>query len=174
MASGLSPLFEKRISDAVAIVAAAGALMLTGCSVVGIRSGYDEPAYTVADRIEDGIELRSYRSKLAAETTIDVEDSQSGRNLAFRILFDYISGANRSQSAVAMIIPVEVAPTAEKIAMTVPVEAQASTSGRTMMRFFLPSNYTPASAPEPTDARVRIIDLPGTTEAVLRFSGLGG
>jgi hypothetical protein len=42
------------------------------------------------------------------------------------------------------------------------------------MRFFLPTSYTPASAPEPTDPRVQIIELPSTTKAVLRFSGWSG
>lgn len=157
-----------------AIATATGALMLAGCSVVGIRSGYDAPIYTVLDRIENDVEICSYPPRLAAEATVDADDEGSGRNQAFRILFDYISGANRSQSAVAMTVPVEVAPVAEKIAMTVPVETEAAKNGRITMRFFLPSNYTSATAPEPTDKRVEIIELPDTTQAVVRFSGLGG
>ena len=157
-----------------AIATAAGAFMLAGCSVVGIRSGYEQPAFTVVDRITDDVEIRSYPARLAAETTVDAEDDRSDRNQAFRMLFDYISGANRSQSKVDMTTPVEVASTPEKIAMTVPVETAASASGPVTMRFFLPASYTPASAPEPADPKVRIVELPNTTEAVLRFSGLGG
>jgi len=108
------------------------------------------------------------------ETTVDAVDDRSGRNQAFRILFDYISGANRSQSKVDMTTPVEVASTAEKIAMTVPVETAAVAGGRMTMRFFLPASYTRETAPEPADPKVRIVELPNTTEAVLRFSGLGG
>ena len=157
-----------------AIATAAGALMLAGCSVVGIRSGYEEASFAVIDRLGDDVEIRRYPARLAAETTVDAADDRSGQNQAFRILFDYISGANRSQSKVDMTTPVEVGSTAEKIAMTVPVETAAPTGGRTTMRFFLPTSYTRASAPEPTDSRVRIIELPGTTESVLRFTGLGG
>lgn len=156
-----------------AVATAAGAMMLAGCSVVGIRSGYEEPAYAVVDRIEAGVEVRSYPSRLAAEATVDGDDDRSGRNQAFRVLFDYISGANQNRSSVAMTVPVEVAPAAEKIAMTVPVETEASENGRTTMRFFLPSSYTSTTAPEPTDSRVQIIDMPGTTQAILRFSGSG-
>jgi len=156
------------------VAAAAGAFMLAGCSVVGIRSGYEQPAFTVVDRIADDVEIRSYPTRLAAETTVDAADDRSGRNQAFRVLFDYISGANRSQSAVDMTVPVEVASTAEKIAMTVPVETAAAASGRMTMRFFLPVRYTPETAPEPADPKVRLVELPNTTEAVLRFSGLGG
>lgn len=157
-----------------AVATAAGAFMLAGCSVVGIRSGYEQPAFTVVDRIADNVEIRSYPSRLTAEATVDAEDGRSDRNQAFRLLFDYISGANRSQSEVAMTVPVEVTSTGETIAMTVPVETEASASGYATMRFFLPSNYTLANAPKPTDARVQIIELPSTTEAALRFSGLGG
>jgi hypothetical protein len=55
--------------------------------------------------------------------------------------------------------------------MTVPVETAAGEDGWYTMRFFLPSDYTSASAPEPTDRTVRIVELPETTVAVLRFSG---
>ena len=157
-----------------AIATVAAALMLAGCSVVGIRSGYEQPDFTVVDRIADDVEIRSYPSRLAAEATVDAADDRSSRNEAFRLLFDYISGANRSQSAVDMTVPVEVASTAEKIAMTVPVETAAAASGRMTMRFFLPASYTPETAPEPADPKVRLVELPSTTEAVLRFSGLGG
>lgn len=157
-----------------AVATAAGAFMLAGCSVVGIRSGYEEPDFTVVDRIADDVEIRSYPTRLAAETTVDAADDRSGSNQAFQTLFDYISGANRSQSAVEMTVPVEVASTGENIAMTVPVETAAAASGRMTMRFFLPASYTPASAPEPADPKVRLVELPNTTEAVLRFSGLGG
>ena len=41
------------------------------------------------------------------------------------------------------------------------------------MRFFLPSEFTVTTAPAPTDARVQIEEVPLTTQAVLRFTGLG-
>ena len=157
-----------------AIANAAGALMLAGCSVVGIRSGYEEPDFTVVDRIGDDVEIRNYPLRLAAETTVDAAGDRSGRNQAFRVLFEYISGENKSQSEVEMTTPVEVASTAEEIAMTVPVETAAPADGPLTMRFFLPAGYTPSSAPKPTDPRVRLVELPSTTEAVLRFSGWGG
>lgn len=157
-----------------AVLTAAGALMLAGCSVVGIRSGYEEPDYSVVERLDDEVEIRRYADRLAAETSVEAADDGAGQNQAFRILFDYIAGANRSRSEVDMTTPVEVGSTAEEIAMTVPVETAALSGGPTTMRFFLPSGYTLANAPEPTDERVRIVERPGATEAVLRFSGLGG
>ncbi len=154
-----------------ALASAAGLVLLSGCSVFGVRSGYEQPAYTVLERIGETVEIRRYGPRLAAEATVEAGDAEAGRNEAFRILFDYISGANHGQSKVAMTTPVEVGTEAETIAMTVPVETGASDHGRYTMRFFLPGSYTKATAPEPSDARVQIIEVPAASVAVLRFSG---
>ncbi|MEM9440090.1 MAG: heme-binding protein [Pseudomonadota bacterium] len=154
-------------------VSLAAALILAGCSVVGIRTGYEEPSYSVVDRIGDDLEIRTYAPRLAASATVDETEENAGRNQAFRILFDYISGANIGSAEIAMTVPVEVPSAGEKVAMTVPVETSANVEGRTTMRFFLPSEFTVATAPVPKDARVQIEELPETTEAALRFTGLG-
>lgn len=155
-----------------AVVSVAAAFILAGCSVVGIRSGYEEPAFSVVDRVDGDVEIRNYGPRLAASTTVEENDEQAGGNQAFQILFDYISGANMGSAKVAMTVPVEVA-SAEKIAMTVPVETSATVEGKTTMRFFLPSEFTVTTAPVPTDARVQIEQVPEATQAVLRFTGLG-
>jgi hypothetical protein len=108
--------------------------------VIGIRSGYEQPP-TVLERIGDTVEVRRYDSRLAAEATVEAGTAEAGRKEAFRLLFDYISGANQGQSKVAMTAPVEVGAEADKIAMTVPVETGAFGKGRYTMRFFLPGSY---------------------------------
>lgn len=145
-------------------------LMLSGCSLVGIRSGYEQPAYEVADRVEPGVEIRRYSPRLAAETTVEAADAAAGRNAAFRILAAYIFGANRAKGEIAMTSPVEVRSGSREIAMTSPVET-ASAAGRYAMRFFLPAQLTLATAPEPTDPRVRLLEVPEQILAALRFSG---
>ena len=137
----------------------------------GIRSGYEQAAYTVVDRVGETIEVRQYRTQLVAEVVVEAADEKRGRNAAFRALFDYISGANRSQEKVAMTAPVETGTASEKIAMTVPVETGRQPEGRYVMRFFLPANYTLKTAPQPTDPRVIVRELPERTLAVLSFSG---
>jgi hypothetical protein len=154
-----------------AVPSLAAVVLLSGCSVIGIRSGYEQPPYTVLERIGDTIEVRRYDSRLAAEATVEAGTAEAGRKEAFRLLFDYISGANQGQSKVAMTAPVEVGAEAEKIAMTVPVEAGASGKGRYAMRFFLPGSYAKETAPVPTDARVQLVELPEATLGVLGFSG---
>ena len=119
-----------------AVASLAAVVLLSGCSVIGIRSGYEQPSSTVLERIGETVEVRRYDSRLAAEATVEAGSAEAGRNEAFRLLFNYISGANQGQSKVAMTAPVEVGAEAEKIAMTVPVETAAADYGRYTMRFF--------------------------------------
>jgi hypothetical protein len=139
------------------------------CGVFGLRL-YEEPRYQVIDRVGVHVEVRHYGTRLAAE----IELPLAGRDRAFRVLFAYIAGDNRAlaqSSRIAMTVPVQVANVAP-IAMTVPVQA-SETPDKIRMRFFLPASYTLASAPTPTDSRVKIKQIADETVAVLRFSGNG-
>jgi hypothetical protein len=146
-------------------------MFLGGCSVFGIRTGYEQPSYQVIDKLTPTIEIRRYGERLAAETTVDTRDTEAGANAAFRILAAYIFGANRAQETVAMTAPVEVRAASTSVAMTAPVETVQAGDAQLVMRFFLPSELTLATAPEPTDTRVRLVVLPETTVAALCFSG---
>lgn len=149
-------------------------LLLSACSVFGVRSGYEQAPYEVIDRFGENTEVRRYPPQLVAEAGVTASDEKTGRNQAFRMLFHYISGANRSQAKVAMTTPVETAAQAETFAMTAPVETQVQAAGRYAMRFFLPAAYTLETAPQPTDSNVQILELPERTLAVLRFAGSTG
>lgn len=149
-------------------------LLLTGCSVFGVRSGYEQAPYTVIERLGDDAEVRGYPAQLIAEASVAAPDESAGRNQAFRKLFDYISGGNQSAAKVEMTTPVETKAPAQTIAMTVPVETKAPADGRVTMRFFLPASFTLATAPRPTDPAVRIIELPERTLAVETFTGSTG
>lgn len=154
-----------------------GSLLLAGCSVIGIRSGTREPAHQVVDRPFEAVEVRAYAPRLVAETSVDRSSGRDGENAAFRRLLEYISGANTTPAGkparIAMTAPVETRGGAQKIAMTAPVEIDASGAGgiRGVMRFFLPDGMTMETAPRPTDLRVRLVEMPEQTFAVLRFSG---
>ena len=137
----------------------------------GLRSGYEQAPYAVIDRVAERTEVRRYPPQVIAEAIVEAPDERSGRRTAFRALFDYISGANRSQAKISMTAPVETAKPSETIAMTVPVETPAQAAGRYAMRFFLPAEYDLQSAPQPIDPRVRVLEMPERTLAVLRFTG---
>jgi hypothetical protein len=150
-----------------------GSILIGGCSIFGIRSGYEQPAYEVIERQAEVFEVRRYAPRVAAEVTVETADHEAGENAAFRALFEYISGANRADARIDMTAPVEFGRTSDKIAMTVPVETGRTKGGGARMRFFLPESYSADSAPEPRDPRVRIIALPERMIAILRFSGPG-
>lgn len=138
--------------------------------VFGVRI-YPGLRYASIATLSDGVEVHRYAPRLAAETEA-AGDGVEARSRAFRILFAYIDGANAGAKRIAMTAPVATARPAEKIAMTTPVET-APGAGSVRMRFFLPAPYTAATAPRPTDARVRLVPIPEETMAVLRFSGRG-
>ena len=144
--------------------------VLSGCTLFGIRSGYEQPAYEVTDRVGE-VEIRSYGPRLVAQTIVDADDEMSARTAAFRILAAYIFGDNTTKDDIAMTTPVAVERQSEKIDMTTPVETTVVDGGRYAMRFFLPSSYTLETAPAPTDPRVQLAVAPANTLAVLRFSG---
>ena len=121
---------------------------------------YEEPEYFIVKKT-DVYEVRRYKQRTVAEVTYGEEDS------GFRVLFDYISGANKGSKEVEMTIPVTQS---KEIDMTVPV-TQSMTDGKMSMRFFLPMQYSKQNAPEPNDERVRIIDLPAEYFAVISYSG---
>ncbi|MEQ8653587.1 MAG: heme-binding protein [Kiloniellales bacterium] len=149
-----------------------GSLALAGCSVFGVNSDTETSSYQVVERLGEDIEIRHYPARLAAEAA---PGGEAGDNASFRLLFDYISGANSAAGEIAMTTPVEVPGEAsgEEIAMTTPVE-RAANGEAFAMRFFLPKSYDLETAPRPTDPRVRLVEIPQQTLAAIRFSGSRG
>jgi hypothetical protein len=142
------------------------AALLAGGSAMSL----EKPEYTVLYRDAD-IEYRQYEPYLVAETVIrDTSDYDDAGSEGFRRLFRYISGANASQTKVAMTAPVERSPAGEKIEMTAPVQQGESADGW-RVSFMLPGEYSLETAPIPSDDRVRIRTVPGRLRAVLRYSG---
>ncbi|HOB48952.1 MAG TPA: heme-binding protein [Mycobacterium sp.] len=148
---------------------AASQVAEAGGSVVGIRNGTEEPPFTVQRRV-DAVEIRRYGARIAAETTIEA-DEESARNEGFRRLARYIFGGNTTKAKIAMTAPV-AQQQSQKIAMTAPVAAQRNQTGEWVIRFFMPSEQTMDTLPTPNDDRVRLIEVPAESVAVLRFSGV--
>ena len=143
-------------------------LMLGACSVVGIRSGTEEPRFETVETI-GAVEIRRYAPRIAAQTTVPGTE-EAARNEGFRRLAGYIFGGNARRDRIAMTAPVAQAP-GERIAMTAPV-AQAGDALGWQIRFFMPARYTLDTLPLPDDGRVVLAVVPEETVAVLRFSGL--
>ena len=151
--------------DAPNIIATLAAAVL---QTFGMRSGTEQPRYTVVERV-GAIEVRRYEGRIAAEALVAGDEAQA-RNEGFRLVAGYIFGGNASSTQIAMTAPVAQAPKGEQIAMTAPV-AQQPAEGGWRVQFFMPAKYTLESLPKPKDARVTLVQLPPQTYAVLAFSG---
>lgn len=148
-------------------------LALGACSVVGIRSGTEQPPYQVVSHVGP-VEIRHYDARIAAETVVPGGEEDS-RSAGFRRLAGYIFGANHARTEIAMTAPIaQQAGQPEKIAMTAPVAQGADASGQWRIRFFMPAKYTLQTLPAPNDAAVKLVRVPPETTAVYRFSGSTG
>jgi len=131
--------------------AAAALGALAGLAWVGwgayVSSTTDHIPYRTVEQAGD-VDIREYPDLVVARTTAE------SRSAAFGKLFRYITGANRAD---------------EEMAMTAPVASEETDTG-IQMRFYLPSSYTAAGAPEPLDESVTVDAEPGGMHAVMQFS----
>lgn len=100
------------------------------------------------------IEIRDYPALTAAEVTRSGSRDMAVRS-AFGSLAGYIFAKDRG---------------GEKIAMTAPV-TQTSSGDTWTIRFIMPSSYSLDKLPRPSGADVRLVELPPTRRAAIRFSG---
>ncbi|MDZ4200040.1 MAG: heme-binding protein [Kiritimatiellia bacterium] len=130
--------------------------------------GTEEATYTV-EKADGDFQVRQYTAQVVAETLVEGTLEEAG-NKAFRPLFNYISGANRSQGKMAMTAPVTQQREGTKIAMTAPV-GQEAVSNRWSVTFMMPTHYTMETLPEPTDEQVRLRAIPARRMAAVKYSG---
>ena len=136
----------------------------------GAAMATEEPPFTVSIQ-RDGFELRDYPPMIAAE--VNVEGSRdAASNAGFRLLAGYIFGGNTRREGIAMTAPVMQTPSGGvSIAMTAPV-MQSGADGKWLVRFIMPRAYTLDSLPKPDNPKVRLVPLPASRMAVVKFSGL--
>jgi hypothetical protein len=103
----------------------------------------------------DSIEIRRYNSFIVAKV-----DGLGDRG--FNILFQFISGKNTATAEIKMTAPV----ISEEIEMTAPILSEKES-----IAFVMPKKYSLNTLPKPIDERIKIIEMPKRTIAVLRFSG---
>ena len=127
------------------------------------------PAYIVVSK-NKGYEVRTYESYVIAETIVEGTRKEAVRQ-GFFLLLSYISGANQSQSKLAMTAPVGVSESASvKIAMTAPVMVRNNSATSHVISFMMPKGQTLETLPQPTDPRIVLKSLSSHTVAVAMFS----
>jgi effector-binding domain-containing protein len=139
-------------------------LLFCSCVTMGI----EKAKYEVIEK-QGKFEIRQYKPQIVAETVVDTDFDKAG-NVAFRKLFNYISGENRKKESIAMTAPVNQKSSHEKIAMTAPVNQQKSEE-KYVISFLMPSKYSMETLPEPLDPNVRLRKIPARKIAAVRYSG---
>ena len=141
------------------------ASMLTGATET---MAIEEAKYTIVKK-DDNFEIRDYTPHIVAETLV-VGSLEEAGSKAFKILFGYISGENRSSKKVEMTAPVSQQANPEKIKMTAPV-GQQRMEDKWAVSFMMPVSYSLETLPEPENPRVTLRRVPGRRMAAVRYSG---
>ena len=141
-------------------------LLMTTLNANAIEMPDYEVVYT-----DGSVEYRQYEPYIVAETLVKNSSSYRGSsNEGFMRLLRYITGANESQSDIAMTTPVQQTPPSEKIDMTAPVQRNETEEGW-RVAFMLPSSFTMDTAPTPTNNEISLRLIPKQLMAVIRYSG---
>lgn len=127
----------------------------------------EEAPYEVV-KVEGDFEVRNYAPHLLAETFVEGDFEDAGSS-AFKRLFRYISGDNRSQTKIAMTAPVSQQ-SGEKIDMTAPVGQQKS-GDQWVVSFMMPASYNMGNLPVPDNPLVTLRQVPARRMATIRYSG---
>lgn len=139
-----------------------------------VSSRVEQAEYSVIKKAK-AYEIRNYPRHIVAQTTLDASDEDQALSRGFSIVAGYIFGRNRKKQGIAMTAPIMAQKSigsspSEVMAMTAPVIATKTGTSQTIS-FGMPHSYTLSTLPIPTDPRVRIVEVPSQTVAVLRFSG---
>jgi len=149
----------------IRLITAVLLILLTG-AITAMAT--EEAPYTVL-KSDDIFELREYPPQILAEIIVD-GDLEGAGNKAFRPLFRYISGGNKSRSTIAMSAPVSQEQQGEKISMTAPVSQQRA-QGKWAVSFMMPASYTLETLPVPDDPGITLRPVPARQVAAVRYSG---
>jgi hypothetical protein len=115
----------------------------------------EKPEYRVLSS-SNGIEVRDYDEYWVAECHVKTEaDLSMASSVAFRRLFNYISGDNSAN---------------QKIEMTSPVQQTAGETGW-LISFVVPKDVSMGSIPVPTNSSIAIRKVPAGKYAALVYSG---
>lgn len=147
-----------------AIVASAAIVLVVWVYVV---QNVERPRYDIVTSA-GAIEVRQYPALVVAEVT-RTGDRQSAVRAGFGPLARYIFARDRDGESIAMTAPV----TQQRIAMTAPVTQSRTDGGDSWaVRFIMPSAWTLDTLPKPGSGDVRLLSVPPTRQAAIRFSGV--
>jgi len=127
--------------------------------------GLDAPTYVTLESGE-GYELREYAPYAVASCDMELAEGAdlvvqlTAGSAAFSALAAFMLGSNGREELLGVTTPVRID------------VASAGASAPSTMSFVIPTKYSAASAPAPTDQCVRLEQVPRQTLAVAQFAGL--
>ena len=134
------------------VLSLSGTLLL---AFTGIAQAIESLSFDVLETYDD-VEIRQYAPHLLATVRVDGKFDEAGSQ-AFRPLFNYINGDNRSDA---------------KIAMTAPVLQQPDKrQGSWLISFVMPGGFEIDSLPVPTSEIVQVSEQPSMRVAALEYRG---
>lgn len=177
---------KNQVKLASKVFFASAATVALGLGLAHKATAVEEIPFKVLKKEKD-FELRQYAPFILAETEVTSRFEDAGE-LAFKRLFKYISGDNRSPEwAKSQIEHVDTVaeisedptpesdhdsePQGQKIDMTAPVFQQESEENTHLVSFVLPPSYSLSEAPIPKNEKVTIREVPEKTMAAIRYSG---
>ncbi len=158
-------ILGKRLRSSVRTARLAGVLAFGLILMSEPAMAIETPDYKVVVK-HGAFEVRDYPAQTVAEVVVE-GDQQAAVRKGFRRLASYIFGANAGDQKLAMTAPVAQAPV-----MSGPITASALRADRWTVRFDMPRSYDLSTLPKPKNAEIRLLTLPPTRIAALRFSGL--
>jgi hypothetical protein len=150
---------------------------LAGFAVIGavaaasagpIMSNVEQPEYAVIS-VSGAFEVRAYPPMIVARAEVEGE-RKSAIEAGFRLIAAYIFGANAPNAKIAMTAPVEQQ-ASQTIAMTAPVIQEPKGKAWTV-RFIMPKEWSLETLPAPSDDRVKVEAVPARRMVAIRFTGL--
>ena len=134
------------------VLSLSGTLLL---AFTGIAQAIESLSFDVLETYDD-VEIRQYAPHLLATVRVDGKFDEAGSQ-AFRPLFNYISGENRSDAKIAMTAPVLQQPDERR--------------GSWLISFVMPSSFEKDSLPVPTSEIVQVSERPSMRMAALEYRG---
>lgn len=125
-------------------------------------SKIEEPEYQILSK-ENNIEIRQYNKMIIAETVLYASRKEAVKQ-GFRILADYIFGANEQKLKIAMTAPVK-----QKIAK---VRFNLVAQEKWQISFVMPSKFQFADLPKTNNKAITLKEIAAKKYLVIKFNGL--
>lgn len=149
------------------LIAVLASVFVSGCSLIGQRTGEEALFSTLA--VDDNFEIRLYEPLIIAQTAVE-GPYMSATRAGYQRLTDYVSGNNLANQTVSVNPPQKVGTKKPKIELTVPYYEEYL-DGVWLTSVAMPESYSLQTLPKPVDDTITFKVLPRLKVAVISYMG---